>query len=149
MAALEGSGFVVLGNGVNRVSFLRGGFLCRLFEALANISAEWCIEWRPHCASLNAVRLMLLPPTSSPGWDFGNPGDLQSGPLSSYGTLLTDTSGARSYVWSKVLGVYQSAAQRGRARGMYERGERELPRENGSYLLAHLVVTGPVELTPE
>ena len=41
----------------------------------------------------------------------------QSGPLASYGTLLTDSSGARSYVWSKVLGVYQDAAQRGRARG--------------------------------
>lgn len=41
----------------------------------------------------------------------------QSGPLASYGTLLTDSSGARSYVWSKVLGVYQDAAQKGRARG--------------------------------
>ncbi|CAM9955688.1 unnamed protein product [Scytosiphon promiscuus] len=40
----------------------------------------------------------------------------ESGPLAPYGTLLTDTSGARSYVWSKVLGVYQDAAQRGRAR---------------------------------
>lgn len=44
-------------------------------------------------------------------------GVLQSGPLASYGTLLTDPSGARSYVWSKVVGVYQDAAQRGRARG--------------------------------
>lgn len=43
--------------------------------------------------------------------------EVQSGPLAPYGTLLTDTSGARSYVWSKVLGVYQDAAQRGRARG--------------------------------
>ncbi|CBJ31220.1 conserved unknown protein [Ectocarpus siliculosus] len=40
----------------------------------------------------------------------------QGGPLAAYGTLLTDTSGARSYVWSKVLGVYQDAAQKGRAR---------------------------------
>lgn len=44
-------------------------------------------------------------------------GERKSGPLTPYGTLLTDTSGARSYVWSKVLGVYQDAAQRGRARG--------------------------------
>ncbi len=42
---------------------------------------------------------------------------MQSGPLASYGTLLTDTTGARSYVWSKVLGVYQDAAQKGRERG--------------------------------
>ena len=44
-------------------------------------------------------------------------GDVQSGPLPPYGTLLTDTSGARSYVWSKVIGVYQTVAQKGRARG--------------------------------